>query len=69
VNRYEGGELAEARLYPVETGYDELKLARRGVPEMADPETAREILTRLQALSEPLGTTITIEGNVGVIRP
>lgn len=69
VNRYEGGQLAEARLYPVETGYDEVKLARRGIPEMADPETSQQILTRLQALSEPLGTTITIEGNVGVIRP
>jgi poly-gamma-glutamate synthesis protein (capsule biosynthesis protein) len=35
----------------------------------APPEIAQRILTRLQKLSEPLGTKIAIENNVGVIRP
>lgn len=69
VNRFEGGELAEIRLYPVELGYEEVRLARRGIPMAAEPEMAHRILSRLQDLSEPLGTTIAIEGNVGVIRP
>ena len=35
----------------------------------APPDIARRILVRLQKLSEPFGTRIAIEGNVGVIRP
>ena len=35
----------------------------------APPEIAQRILQRLQKLSEPFGTKITVEGNVGVIRP
>jgi poly-gamma-glutamate synthesis protein (capsule biosynthesis protein) len=35
----------------------------------APPQIAQRILDRLQKLSEPLGTKIAIEGNVGVIRP
>jgi poly-gamma-glutamate synthesis protein (capsule biosynthesis protein) len=35
----------------------------------APPEIAQRILRRLQKLSEPFGTKIAIEGNVGVIRP
>ena len=35
----------------------------------APPEIAQRILHRLQQLSEPLGTTMAIDGNVGVIRP
>jgi hypothetical protein len=34
----------------------------------APPEIAQRILARLQKLSEPLGTRIAIEGNVGVIQ-
>ena len=34
----------------------------------APPEIAQRILTRLQKLSEPFGTRITIEGNIGVVR-
>jgi poly-gamma-glutamate synthesis protein (capsule biosynthesis protein) len=35
----------------------------------APPEIAQRILQRLQRLSEPFGTKIAIEGNIGVIRP
>ncbi|MEX1256383.1 MAG: CapA family protein [Gemmatimonadota bacterium] len=68
VSTFEGGELAEVRLHPVELGYEEPRLAKRGIPRPASPETARRILERLQDLSSPFGTQIAIEGNVGVIR-
>ncbi len=35
---------------------------------MAQPETAQKILERLQRLSEPFGTTIAVQGNIGVIK-
>ena len=47
--------------------YADAPISRRGVPRMASPEVAQRILQRLQKLSEPLGTKIDIEGNVGVI--
>ena len=43
-------------------------LSKRGLPMSAPPEIAQRILTRLQKLSEPFGTRIAIEGNIGVIR-
>ena len=44
-------------------------MAHRGIPRLAPPATAQRILARLQALSSPYGTTITIQDNVGVIPP
>ncbi len=67
VSRYEDGQLAEVRLYPTELGID-LPDSRLGIPRIASPEIAQRILERLQRLSRELGTTIRIEGNVGVIR-
>ncbi|MDH7943420.1 CapA family protein [Pseudohongiella sp. SYSU M77423] len=69
INEFRNGQLYEARLHPIELRYDEQKLARRGIPVIAQPEVAQRILRRLQELSEPLGTRIEIEGNIGVIRP
>jgi poly-gamma-glutamate synthesis protein (capsule biosynthesis protein) len=68
VSRFERGQLSEVRLHPVELTFD-VRMAHRGVPRLAGPETARRVLTRLQKLSAPLGTTITVEGTIGVIRP
>ncbi len=68
VATFNGGEVSEIRLYPIDLGWA-APLVERGVPRGASPEVAQEILTRLQELSAPFGTTITIEGNVGVIRP
>jgi poly-gamma-glutamate synthesis protein (capsule biosynthesis protein) len=34
----------------------------------APPPIAQQILQRLQKLSDPFGTKIAIEGNVGVVR-
>ncbi len=69
INRFEGGKLAEIRLYPVELRNESERMAHRGIPRTAPPAVARTILTRLQELSAPYGTRIEIQGNVGVIRP
>jgi poly-gamma-glutamate synthesis protein (capsule biosynthesis protein) len=68
VTRYERGRAAEIRLVPVDLGYG-MRLTKSGVPRLASPATARAILERLQRLSQPYGTTIRIEDNVGIIRP
>jgi poly-gamma-glutamate synthesis protein (capsule biosynthesis protein) len=68
VSEFEDGKLSEVRLHPIELTY-EVRMAQRGLPRIASPEAAQRILTRLQELSEPLGTTIRIEGGVGYIRP
>ena len=67
VSRFERGQLAEIRLHPIMLT-EKVRIAQRGLPRTATPEIAQRILTRLQKLSAPLGTTITIENNVGVIR-
>lgn len=68
VSRYTDGNLAEIRLYPIDLGVD-VSGADRGVPRMASRARATAILERVRRLSGPLGTTITIENGVGVIRP
>jgi len=67
VSRFERGQLSEVRLHPVQLTED-TRMAHRGLPRVASPEAAQRILTRLQKLSAPLGTKITIENNIGVIR-
>jgi poly-gamma-glutamate synthesis protein (capsule biosynthesis protein) len=67
LSRFDRGQLQEIQLHPIWARHDG-PLSRRGLPMTAPPEIAQRILTRLQKLSEPFGTKITIEGNVGVIR-
>ena len=67
-SRFEKGQVAEIRLHPIDLNYT-ARGADRGVPRLAAPPVARTILERLQRLSEPFGTRITIQGGVGVIRP
>jgi len=69
VSEYNGAQLVEVRLYPVELGYASVRMAHRGVPVMADSATSRRILERLQELSAPYGTEISIRGDIGIIRP
>ena len=66
--RFEKGRVAEIRLTPVDLGYA-ARGADRGVPRLATAPVARTILERLQKLSQPFGTRIAIDGDVGVIRP
>lgn len=65
--KYDGGQLAEVRLHPIDLGIDE-PLAEKGIPRLASADVAQRILKKLQTISRPYGTTISIEGNVGVIR-
>ena len=67
ISRFDRGQLSEVRLHPLELT-DDVRMAHRGLPRVASAPVAQRILTRLQKLSEPLGTTIAIENNIGVIR-
>ena len=67
VSHYKDGDLTEVRLYPTELGVERPD-SRLGIPRVAAPDMARSILERVQRLSRELGTTIEIEGDVGVIR-
>lgn len=55
--RFEGRELVELELHPVELGFD-LPDHQRGIPVLADDDEAAVILDDLDRLSEPFGTTI-----------
>ena len=67
--RYEGGRLVEVRLYPVDLGREASRpVSLLGIPMTPSPAIAREILEKVQRLSKPFGTVISIEDNVGVIR-
>ena len=66
ISRFQNGELVEVRLYPTELGADGSD-SRLGIPRIAPPEKAQEILQRMQRLSRDFGTSIDIQGNVGVI--
>ena len=66
ISRFQNGELVEVRLYPTELGADGPD-SRLGIPRIAPPEKAQEILQRMQRLSRDFGTSIDIQGNVGVI--
>jgi poly-gamma-glutamate synthesis protein (capsule biosynthesis protein) len=68
VSRFDGGEVAEIRLYPIDLGVDATGVDR-GVPRHATGATARRILETMQRLSEPFGTSIVISNGVGIIRP
>ncbi|CCV10457.1 CapA family protein [Mesorhizobium sp. STM 4661] len=67
VSRFENNTLAELRLYPVELGYS-MRFANRGLPRLVSGPQAKAILERLQKLSEPFGTQVAMENDVGVIR-
>jgi poly-gamma-glutamate synthesis protein (capsule biosynthesis protein) len=67
VSKFDKGQLQEVRVYPIWARHDG-PLSRRGVPMTAPPAIAQRILQRLQKLSEPFGTKIVIENNIGVIR-
>jgi poly-gamma-glutamate synthesis protein (capsule biosynthesis protein) len=66
-SRYDKGRLIDVRLHPMEGGFGG-PIANLGIPRTAPPDVAQRILQRVQALSKPFGTTMTIEGSVGVIR-
>lgn len=67
ITDFRDGELAEVRLHPVTLGHG-LPRPQRGRPLMAKGEHAEKIIGDLQRLSEPMGTRISFEDGVGVIR-
>ncbi|BAV52931.1 capsule synthesis CapA-like protein (plasmid) [Mesorhizobium loti] len=67
VSRFEQNQLAELRLYPIELGFSK-RFANRGIPRLVTGPQAKAILERLQNLSNPFGTEITIKNDIGVIR-
>ena len=66
-SRFDKGRLVEVRLHPMEGGFTG-PLSNLGIPRAAPPALAQRILERVQALSKPFGTSMTIENGVGVIR-
>ena len=60
VCRFEGRELVELELHPIELGFD-LPDTQRGIPVLADNEEGAIILNNLADLSAPFGTELNIE--------
>jgi len=67
ISKYDQGHLREVRLYPTDARY-QAPVVNTGIPRLATPPYAQDILRRVQALSARFGTVIEIEGSVGVIR-
>jgi poly-gamma-glutamate capsule biosynthesis protein CapA/YwtB (metallophosphatase superfamily) len=64
--RYDKGQLVEVLLYPIDLGYGG-PISQKGIPRIATGEASARILQKLQKISTPFGTVITIENNVGTI--
>jgi poly-gamma-glutamate synthesis protein (capsule biosynthesis protein) len=62
------GAVSEIRIRPVDVGYG-MPLTRAGIPRVAPPEVAEQILQNLASMSAPLGTAVSAEDGIGVIRP
>ena len=60
VCRFEGRELVDLELHPVELGFD-LPEPQRGIPTLADSEQGAIILDDMKRLSAPFGTTLRTE--------
>lgn len=64
---FQGDEVEEVRLHPIELGFGEPR-SIRGRPRLAQGEEGEHILRRLQELSKPYGTIIRIEDGVGYLQ-
>jgi poly-gamma-glutamate synthesis protein (capsule biosynthesis protein) len=60
-------KLTALKLYPV-TLRPELSRPRRGSPELAQGEAAKQIIATIARLSEPYGTQIRFDGRVGIVQ-
>jgi poly-gamma-glutamate capsule biosynthesis protein CapA/YwtB (metallophosphatase superfamily) len=61
--------LEELRLHPVDLGRHEPITRCRGVPRTPSPEVAEQILEQVQAMSEPFGTTLKLDGGTALVMP
>lgn len=68
-SRFDEGRLVEVRLYPTDLGQDGSRpLSRFGIPMTPSPQMATQVLEKMQRISKPFGTSISIENGVGIIR-
>ena len=67
VSTFEGDDLVELRLHPIELGWRAPR-SQRGTPRIAPEELGRKIIEHLAELSRPFGTEIRYEDGVGVWR-
>jgi poly-gamma-glutamate synthesis protein (capsule biosynthesis protein) len=67
VTTFEGDEVTEIRLYPIELGW-RADRSQRGTPRLAPDALGRKIIEHLAVLSEPFGTRIVYEDGTGVWR-
>jgi poly-gamma-glutamate synthesis protein (capsule biosynthesis protein) len=63
---FHDGKLSEVRVYPIDFGYG-VPMSQKGAPRLCTGEAAQRILTRMQRLSQPLGTSIAIQDDIGII--
>ena len=64
---FDDNGLLDLKLHPIGFGQD-LPRTRSGRPQLAEGDGARETLERFQRMSEPFGTTIEIQGNLGTVK-
>ncbi len=67
VPEWRGGEFYELRLYPISLGHGKPRTVR-GRPMLAEPALAKKILDDVVRFSEPFGTRVEIQDNVGIVR-
>ena len=67
VAEFEGDEVIEIRLYPIELGWKAPR-SQRGTPRIAPEALGRKIIEHLAELSAPFGTQIDYEDGIGVWR-
>jgi poly-gamma-glutamate synthesis protein (capsule biosynthesis protein) len=65
--QWEGSQLKEVQLWPVDLGYGK-HWGARGRPMLAEAEVAEQIISYLQRVSQPLGCQIQTENGRGAIR-
>ena len=63
--KYDKGELREVIVHPITVDGNKSEM---GTPRVPIPQEAQRILHRIQKLSASLGTKISIENNLGIIR-
>jgi poly-gamma-glutamate synthesis protein (capsule biosynthesis protein) len=72
LSRFEGNQLAELKLYPVEDGYGE-RLPLSGIPRLVkDPKVSAAIFKQITDATEGFGLphlTLGVAGNVATLRP
>jgi poly-gamma-glutamate synthesis protein (capsule biosynthesis protein) len=67
ISTFEKNEVKEIKLYPVDLGFQKPRW-QFGRPRLAHGELAERIIKRWASLSEPFGTKIDAENNIGIVK-